>query len=193
MKIESYKDLLSWLYADSKNYNSQTSGKLLKYKRNLFSDPISDQKYIWKYIKNLRYTEYHMNMKGLYHKIAKVYYLSKLRKLSYKTGFQIPPNTCGPGLTIWHWGSIIINPKTKIGSDCTLYPGVLLGHKKSEEDAPVIGNNVFLGSGSKIIGPIVIGNNVVIGQNCVVTHDIPSSSILVTNNTNRFINIKIDQ
>ena len=55
----------------------------------------------------------------------RLYWLRKLRRISYKTGFQIPPNTCGKGITIWHWGPIIINGAAQIGENCTLYPGVL--------------------------------------------------------------------
>ena len=117
----------------------------------------------------------------------RVWYLHKLRSLSRITGFQIPPNTVGEGLTIWHWGTIIINPKVKIGKNCTLYPGVLIGHKEEGQPAPVIGNNVFICSGAKIIGNVHIGNNVVIGHNCVVTHDIPDNTKVVVNKTNRFL------
>ena len=45
--------------------------------------------------------------------------------------------------------------------------------------AAIIGNNVFIGAGTKIIGPVKIGDNVTIGQNCVITKDIPSNSVVV--------------
>ena len=51
----------------------------------------------------------------------------------------------------------------------------------------MIGNNVFIGSGSKIIGAIKIGNNVNIGQNCVVVKDIPNNQTVVTGDKLRFI------
>ena len=66
----------------------------------------------------------------------------KLKKLAYKTGLQIPPNTVGPGLTIWHWGSIIINPHAKIGRGCVLNPGVIIGHKEKGL-APHIGDEAY--------------------------------------------------
>jgi serine O-acetyltransferase len=78
-------------------------------------------------------------------------------------------------LTIWHWGPIIINPLVRIGDNCTLYPGVLIGHKYEGALAPQIGNNVFIGSGAKIIGAITIGSNVTIAPNTVVTKDIPDN------------------
>lgn len=90
-------------------------------------------------------------------------------------------------MTIWHWGSIIINPAVKIGEGCTLYPGVLVGHKKPGERAAIIGDNVFIGAGTKIIGTVRIGNNVTIGQNCVITKDVPDNSVVVCNNDNRIL------
>ncbi len=150
-------------------------------KHNLLTNPGTDQKYIWKYIYTLRYVEYYFNtMKtSRVKKLMCVYYLYKLRKLSYKTGFQIPPNTVGPGLTIYHWGPIIINGKARIGKNATLYSGVLIGHKEPGSPAPVIGDNCFIGSGSKIIGDVTIGDNCVIAQNCVVTHSMASGEVLV--------------
>lgn len=56
---------------------------------------------------------------------------SRLKRLAYKTVFQIFPNTLESGLTIWHWGAIIINPHAKIGRGCVLNLGVIIGHKKS--------------------------------------------------------------
>ena len=107
-----------------------------------------------------------------------MYYLHRLRVLSRKTGFQIPPYTCGCGITIWHWGTIIINPAARLGSYCTLNPMVVIGHKEPGEPAPRIGNNVFIGSGAKIIGDITIGDNVIIAPNSVVVKDVPSDVIV---------------
>lgn len=106
------------------------------------------------------------------------YHRLRLMHYAYKTGFQIHPNTCGSGLTIWHWGSIIVNPKCRIGKNCTLYPGVLIGHKNAGEPAPIIGDNCFIASGAKLIGAINIGNNVTIAQNAIVTHNIPDDVIV---------------
>lgn len=166
--------------ADAVNYKTQYRSWIRKIKCNVFSDPISEQKYIWLYIKALRYVEYYQNNSGgIFNKWLLLWWLRKLRYLSHITSFQIPPHTCGWGLTIWHWGSIIINPAAKLGNNCTLYPGVLIGHKAQGGGAATIGNNVFIGAGTKIIGPVKIGDNVIVGQNCVITKDIPSNSVVV--------------
>lgn len=173
--INNREDLRSYLAADAKNFPIQAGLFLNRWKWNLFSEPGSDNEYIWNYIKALRHLEYYTN-NGI--RWGMIFYGRKLKKLAYKTGFQIPPNVCGPGMTIYHYGTIIINDKTRIGKNVTLYPGVLIGHKIPGEPTPVIGDNVFIGSGAKIIGAIHIGNNVTIAPNAVVVKDIPDNSVV---------------
>lgn len=174
------------LKADAINYKSQNSGWLDRLKYNIFSDPISEQKYIWLYINALRHVEYYeATSLNIINKLLLLWWLRKLRKYSHITGFQIPPNVCGEGLTIYHWGPIIINYATRIGKNCTLYPGVLIGHKMPGGGAATIGDNVFIGAGTKIIGSVKIGDNVTIGQNCVITKDIANNSVIVNGNSMR--------
>ncbi len=76
--------------------------------------------------------------------------------------------------------SIIINPYATIGKNCTIFHGVTIGNDyKSVENAPTIGDNVFIGAGAKIIGKIKIGNNVRIGAGAVVATDIPNNATVV--------------
>lgn len=186
--INSLKDLHEYLISDSINYKSQVGNYLHRIKCNLFSNPISEQKYIWLYIRALRFVEYYQNQPNNFlNRLLMLWWLNKLRKYSHITSFQIPPNVCGKGITIWHWGPIIINPAAKLGENCTLYPGVLIGHKNIMGGAATIGNNVFIGAGTKIIGPVKIGDNVTIGQNCVITKDIPNNSIVVNDNKMRYL------
>ena len=174
--IKSKIDLNYYIKEDSINYKPVIGYK--KWIHLLNSNPISDQWYIWKYIKTLRKCEYHINNTGGYHKLLSKWYLYRLRKYSRITGFQIPPNTTGAGLTIWHWGPIIVNPRVRIGVNCTLNPMVIIGHKKAGEAAPKIGNNVFIGGGAKIIGDITIGDNVTIAPNAVVVRNVPSDCVI---------------
>ena len=76
-------------------------------------------------------------------------------------------------MTIWHWGTIIINEQTRIGKNVVLNPLVIIGHKNPGEGCPVIGDNCFIGGGARIIGNIHIGNDVTIAPNAVVVKDIP--------------------
>lgn len=72
---------------------------------------------------------------------------------------------------------IIVHPKAIIGENCTIYQQVTIGGKNGS--AAIIGNNVIIGAGAKIIGGVTIGNNVTIGANTVVTKDIPDDSTVV--------------
>jgi len=73
---------------------------------------------------------------------------------------------------------IVIHARCVIGENCVIGTGVTIGGTSHKYEVPHIGNNVLIGSGAKILGPIIIGNNVVIGANAVVTKDI-SDNILV--------------
>ena len=186
--IKNKTELKEYLDKDVLNYQA-VSGKLgLKSKllNKLLSTPISDQSKIWSYIKTLRFCEYYQYTKNnslgwakLYKTINYIYYLFKLRKLSRVTGFQIPPNTIGKGLTIYHWGPLIVNGFTKVGDYCTIRPDVVIGYKDKSGPAPIIGNNVVINSGCRIIGNgIIIGDNVIIAPGAVVTKSIPSDCIV---------------
>ena len=104
------------------------------------------------------------------------YYLWKLRRYSRITGFQIDPNTVGKGITIYHFGTIIMNGYTQIGDNLTIQPQVVFGW--DGEKAPKVGNNVTVFGGSFIYGGITIGDNVTIGCNSYVCHDVPSNCIV---------------
>ena len=171
--ISTKEDLRKCLASDARNYSRRTSGWLRRLRNDFGVTPIANQKYIWKYIKTLRYVELYTNRKKAWEIPLLIYYRHKLNKLSYRTGFQIPPNVVGPGMTIWHWGTIIINEQTRIGKNVVLNPLVIIGHKNPGEGCPVIGDNCFIGGGARIIGNIHIGNDVTIAPNAVVVKDIP--------------------
>ena len=174
--IVSKQQLKQYIELDSLNYKAVIGQH--RWWNQLNANPISDQWYIWKYIKTLRMCEYHINNNGVQHMLLRLLYLHRLRKLSHITGFQIPPNTVGAGVTIWHWGPIIVNPNVRIGEKCTLTPMVIIGHKNEGDDAPKIGNNVFIGGGAKVIGDIIIGDNVTIAPNAVVVKDVEDNCVV---------------
>ena len=80
-----------------------------------------------------------------------------------------------------HGMGIVIGETATIGDDCTIYHNSTLGGtgKDKNKRHPDLGNNVMVGSGAKVLGPIKIGDNVKIGANCVVLHDIPSNKTIV--------------
>lgn len=76
---------------------------------------------------------------------------------------------------------IVIGETTTIGNNCTIYHGVTLGGtgKDKYKRHPDLGNNVVVGCGAKILGPIKIGNNVKIGANSVVLKEVPDNTTVV--------------
>lgn len=152
-------ELIDWLAADAKLYPKLSGVWWNKLKNILVTNPSNSQHKIFCYLRNLRYSEYHFNnsfmndRKGVMaalHTVSCIYFYWQLRQLSYKTGIQIPPNTFGKGLQIWHYGAIVVNPKAKIGHYATIYPGVIIGAKAN--GVPVLGNNVTICGGAKVLG-----------------------------------------
>ncbi len=98
------------------------------------------------------------------------------------TGIEIHPGaTIGKGLVIDHGMGIVIGETTEIGDNCTLYQGVTLGGtgKDLGKRHPTIGNNVLVGAGAKVLGPIMIDDNSKVAANAVVLKDIAENSTAV--------------
>jgi serine O-acetyltransferase len=83
----------------------------------------------------------------------------------------------GPGFRMFHPNGIVINPATVIGARCTVHQGVTLGGTPG--GAPVIGDDVDIAPGARIIGPVVIDHHVRIGANAVLTHTIAGSYLVL--------------
>jgi serine O-acetyltransferase len=99
------------------------------------------------------------------------------------TGVEIHPGAkIGRRFFIDHGMGIVIGETAEIGDDVMLYHGVTLGGRTQDATGkrhPTLANGVVVGSGAKVLGPILIGQNTVIGANAVVTKDAPEDSILV--------------
>ena len=124
------------------------------------------------------------------HRRANFYYRHKLhflaryvsQKAVRKTGIEIHPGaTIGRRLVIDHGTGIVIGETTEIGDDVTIYQGVTLGGtgKDVGKRHPTVGNNVMIGAGAKVLGPIKIGDNTTIAAGSVVLHEIPANSTAV--------------
>lgn len=104
-------------------------------------------------------------------------------KAKRKTGIEIHPGaSIGKNLFIDHGTGVVIGETAVIGDNVTMFHGVTLGGTGNERDKkrhPTIGNNVFIGSGAKILGNITIGNNVKIGANAVVLKDVEDDRTVV--------------
>jgi len=105
---------------------------------------------------------------------------SLLYRILYKliqvlTGIELPCEVeIGRNFVIDHFGGIIISGYAKFGDNCRIRNGVVVGLQRVDDPAaPVIGDNVDIGAGAKVLGRISIGNNVAIGANAVVITDVP--------------------
>lgn len=126
----------------------------------------------------------------IYHRIAHWFYNRKMffiaeylsKRARRKTGIEIHPAAkIGRRLVIDHGMGVVIGETTEIGDDCTIYQGVTLGGtgKDIGKRHPTIGNNVFIGSGAKVLGPFKVGDNSRIAANAVVLEEVPPNSTAV--------------
>jgi serine O-acetyltransferase len=97
------------------------------------------------------------------------------------TGIELPCEVeVGDGFVIDHHGGIVISGYAKFGKNCRIRTGVVVGLSRVEDPcAPKFGDNVDIGAGAKILGPILVGNNVRIGANAVVICDVPDNAVAV--------------
>ena len=108
--------------------------------------------------------------------LFKFLYIKKGEQL----GFSIPINVFGPGLWIVHKGTIVVSSDAKIGKNCRIHVCVNIGKNPlGNKNAPVIGDNCYIGPGAKIFGDIRIGDNSIIGANAVVNKSFVSNSKLI--------------
>ena len=126
----------------------------------------------------------------IFHKIAhflyeyKLYFLARLvsQFARFITGIEIHPGAkIGKRLFIDHGMGIVIGETATIGDDCTIYHGVTLGGTGQDKKKrhPDSGDNVMIGCGAKVLGPIKIGDNVKIGANAVVLKDVEKNTTVV--------------
>ena len=98
------------------------------------------------------------------------------------TGIEIHPGACiGKGFFIDHGDGVVIGETTVIGDNVTLYQGVTLGGtgKDVGKRHPTIGDNVVIGAGAKVLGPVYIGDNVRVGAGSVVLKNLPANATAV--------------
>ena len=132
-----------------------------------------------------------------FHKIANFFYLAKIdlaarfiSQLSrFLTGIEIHPGAkIGKNLFIDHGMGVVIGETSEIGNNVTIYHMVTLGGISPSIDSnnqrqikrhPTLMDNVVVGSGAQILGPVMIGKNAKVGANAVVTKDVPDNAVMI--------------
>lgn len=128
---------------------------------------------VWRFQRLLRRTEYHVNTASSpLGKAVAAWYRLRYHRFCVKMGFHMPLNIFEEGLSIAHYGALVVNSRAKVGKNCRVHAMVVIGATNGDPAAPVIGDNVYIGSGAKIIGDIHIADDVAIGANAVVVRSI---------------------
>ena len=136
--IRSYEEYQFYLKQDRIALGIRQEGWTGKLKQWLLPDPI------WKFERLMRRCEYLTNCGGKRNPML-LWYRVRYRKLSLKLGFSIPINTFGPGLSIVHYGTIVVNSAARIGKNCRLHACVNIGASRGSKMAAQIGDNVYIG------------------------------------------------
>lgn len=118
----------------------------------------------WKYIKYMRLTNYHVGVMMLWYQFLK-------NRVGNKIGFEIGGKGIGSGFAVYHNGPVVIHGKAVLGVNCRLHGDNCIGNDGITDECPIIGDNVDIGVGAKIIGNVRIADNCIIGAGAVVTKD----------------------
>ena len=132
-----------------------------------------------------------------FHRIANFFSIAKFHLVAriisqfsrFLTGIEIHPNAkIGKNLFIDHGMGVVIGETSDIGDNVTIYHMATLGgiapsinsdNQRNVKRPPTLKENVVVGSGAQILGPVVVGKNAKIGANAVVTKDVPENAVMV--------------
>lgn len=154
--------------SDYLNYRNLDGTRKMGLYRYVFDD-------ISRFMVVLRKAEYYNNVKSF--KLLQYYYRWRLKCLGIRLGFTIPLNACGPGLSLPHRGTIVINPAARVGANCRIHVCVNIGATGGKKTAPIIGDGVYIGPGAKIYGNITIADGIAVGANAVVNKSCLESGV----------------
>lgn len=124
------------------------------------------------YQRLMRKLEYLLAQPGMIARVRRTLVRYQFMKTSVATGISIPPGVFGPGLSIAHYGSIVVHSKVQAGAYCRINSATNIG--LANGGVPTLGDHVYISPGAVLYGPITVGSRVVIGANAVVGRDTPS-------------------
>ncbi len=161
------KDLLYYLEADRISLGQKSL------KPRIIGDDIS------KFERALRHYEFWLTQpNSIWAFIPKLFWHYRYYKFSIRLNFEIPPFVAGPGLSLAHRGPVIVNPHARIGKNCRIHSGVNIGTNAGTQDqAPTIGDNCYLGPGAKLFGLIQIRDGTAVAAQAVVNRSFEESNL----------------
>jgi serine O-acetyltransferase len=170
--IKSKEDYFFYLKADKIALNIDKNSRFTEYFFNK----------IWRFQRLLRKYEYYTNCKeSILWKPYTAYLRFRVFSLGEKLHFEIPPNVFGPGLGIAHLGTIVLDPKLRVGENCRIHGGLYIGSQATgrNDEVPTIGNNVYIGPFTVIVGKIIIADNIAIGAQSYVAQSFLEEGITI--------------
>lgn len=178
--IQSRSDLLFYIREDKcRNLGEYNIGMLRYLSQWLYGTDQMKAFQLLKCLRNLEYAKNVLRQYGLFGKLIYALRQWQYHRLEERYDVAIGTNMVGYGLYLPHitGGGIIINCNS-MGNYCIANVGVVVGNNHSWNDRPVIGDNVNLTVGSKVIGGVTLGNNVTVAPNSVVIKDVPDNCVV---------------
>lgn len=132
-----------------------------------------------------RWTDYYFQLRqlgkaDLWDKLCYIWYSRKRNKLALRLGIEIDTLNIGEGLLLYHYGTTAVNGNAgKMGKNLHLHGNNCIGNNGLTLDCPTIGDNVMVGVGAKIIGPVRIANNIKIAAGAVVVTSFDEEGITI--------------
>ena len=106
-------------------------------------------------------------------------YRRKKNRIGLRLGIEMSENSIGKGAIIYHPNSIVINGYSKIGENCKFHGNNCVGNDGKSLKSPMIGNNVRLGVGAKVIGDIILADNITVAAGAVVVDSFLEEGIVI--------------
>lgn len=178
--IYNRKELKECLNLENSLYSSYMFPTLKKNVKALIMHTVP--RMLWEWQKKSRKSDYYdylvQKRGGGFYRFMRFYYDYKKGVLAERLGLEIVTSNIGPGLMIYHRNNVI-NSNAIIGKNLKLHGNNVIGNNGISKEAPIIGDNVRLGIGAKVIGNIIIANNITIAAGAVVVHSFVEPSITI--------------
>lgn len=134
---------------------------------------------IYRFQTILRKEAYYHSQSGMLHKLCYLHYQRKRNTLGRRLGLEIWPESFDEGLRIEHAGNIVVNGHARIGRNCILHGSNCIGNNGLSSQCPVLGDNIRLGVGSKIIGDVTLADGIIVAAGAVVVHSFDEPGITI--------------